>query len=405
MRPSRFRAGAVAICERLLCVAGDLPRHILMQADGPRKYVERPNEKYPDSAPVTEHLIRRHLEGSITLGAYLLHTNGLTWAVCWDADNEARWEALLRAGRELLASGAKPIIERSPTKEEHAGGGHLWIILTRPADPRAARATAEKHAPELRDFREFWPGCGGVRLLGGHYRYGETNAWCEAAAMRRSEERLAGVDAAGLALTEETPSDWVTEPAPPVSGHERPDHTPLARLDTHLVTKPPSPEPDAWHDPEWMRRYGRDRHKLPWAISVRRAIEWYNWLHDVRSILPKEGNGYARATWRGERTPSVGYRPNNRWMDYGGNARDGQKGGDSFEAFVLKYHNRNRGRALVEVVSEMTTSAESQLQRAAREGRGVPRWVAEIMGPASWARYERLRASERGDSASTLDRL
>ncbi len=166
MLPSRYRPRPESIANRLPCVAGDLPRHILMQPAGPRKYIERPNEKYPHPAPVTSELVCRYLEGSITLGVYLLRNDGLPSAMCWDADDAARREALLRAGRELLASGAKPIIERSTAKEEHAGGRHFWLVLRRPVNPRAAQATSEKHAPGLRDFREFWPGCGGVSFLG-----------------------------------------------------------------------------------------------------------------------------------------------------------------------------------------------------------------------------------------------
>ncbi len=390
------------LIDRLLLVAGDLPRHILMQPQGPRKYVERPNERYPDPAPVTAELLRRHLEGSITLGAYLLRTNGLSYGVCWDADNPEGWEQLLAAGRKLLAGGAKPIIERSPSQDAHAGGGHMWLVFPQPVDPRAVRATSEQHAPLLARFPEFWPGGGAVRLLGGYYRRGDTSAWCEAASLGNPDKWLRELDGAALALTEETPSGWVTEPAPTVTDRELPEYAPRPSLDTRPMAPWPAPEPEAWRDPEWMLRYEAVRHKLPWAITPKQAIEWYNWLHDVRGILPKEGNGYARATWRDERTPSVGYRPNNRWMDYGGRARDGQKGGDAFEAFVLKFYDGNRGRALAAVVRDMTTSAESQLQRAAREGRGVPRWVAEIMGPAGWARYERLRASQWGDSASIL---
>ncbi len=111
------------VIEHLLRVAGDLPRHIAMVPRGDRKYIERPNKQYPAPAPVTQVMLRRHLEGRITLGSWLANQDGLTWAVIWDADDAERWGILLRAGRRLLATGAEPIAERSPARGEHAGGG------------------------------------------------------------------------------------------------------------------------------------------------------------------------------------------------------------------------------------------------------------------------------------------
>ncbi len=194
----QFHPSKGAISECLLRVAGDLLRHITMAPRGERKYIERPNRRHPQPAPIIRELLLHHLEGRITLGSWLANQDGSTWAVVWDADDTERWKILLRTGRKLLASGAKPIAERSPVKGEHAGGGHLWIIFREPVDPRAARATAEKHAPELESFPEFWPRAGAVRLLGGYYRRGETSAWCEAAALRRPEGWVRSWDAAAL---------------------------------------------------------------------------------------------------------------------------------------------------------------------------------------------------------------
>ncbi len=131
-----------AIIEHMLCIAGDMPRHITMVSWVERKYIERPNRRHPGPAPVTPDMLRRHLEGRITLGSWLANQDGSTRAVVWDADDAERWETLLRAGRRLLESGAKPVAERSPVKGDHAGGGHLWLVFREPVDPRAARATA-----------------------------------------------------------------------------------------------------------------------------------------------------------------------------------------------------------------------------------------------------------------------
>jgi len=376
----------------MLCIAGDIPRHITMESRGARKYVERPNRRHPAPAPVTPELLRRHVEGRITLGSWLANRDGSTWAVVWDADDAERWKILLEAGRKLLTSGASPIAERSPVNGKHAGGGHLWIVFQEPVEPRAARATAEKHAPELMDFREFWPRAGAVRLIGGYYRRGETSAWCGAVALRRPEEWVTSWAATALAWLEDTPSGWVTESAPAEQDDGFP-YTPPAQLDTREITDPKQTEPEAWRDAEWIRRYGAARHSLPWAILPKHAINWFNSLHDVRTILRKQPNGYALATWRGERTASVAYLPDNRWRDYGRNRI--QPGGDAFEAYALvTYGHGGRDRALADACRQMTAMARRELEAAVKSGCGVPAWVAEIMTPEGWRRYERLRASE-----------
>lgn len=394
--PSRYRSSKDAIIRRMLCVAGDLPRHITMRSTGPRKYIERPNEKYPEPAPVTPELLRSHLDGKITLGSWVANRDGRTWAVLWDADDAERWEDLMSAGRKLLASGAKPISERSPVKGDHAGGGHLWLVFREPVDPKAARATAEKHAPELAEFPEFWPRAGAVRLLGGYYRRGETSAWCEAAALRDPEHWVTSWNAAALASSEETPAGWVTEPAPPELEDDAP-YTPPAELDTREIIRAERPEPEAWRDPEWLAKYGAARRFLPWAALPKHAINWFNALNDVRTILPKQPNGYALAIWRGERTASVAYLPHNRWRDYGANRT--QPGGDAFEAYALvTYGDGRRDHALADVFRQMVSAAQQELESAVRNGRGVPAWVAEILAPEGWRRYERLRAAESGDN-------
>jgi hypothetical protein len=60
---------------RLLEIAGDRPRHIVMPRTGPNKYenVRRP--------------VERHLSGAVTIGTELRRVDGATWSVCWDADN------------------------------------------------------------------------------------------------------------------------------------------------------------------------------------------------------------------------------------------------------------------------------------------------------------------------------
>lgn len=142
-----------------------------------------------------------------------------------------------------------------------------------------------------------------------------------------------GRAAAALLLGETTSAAWVTESTPPPLPLKRPA-TPPPTLDLTPVASPAAPpEPVAWRDPRWLARYGRNRDHLPFAVTEKEAIAWYNARHDVRELLPKERNGYARAVWRDERTPSVGYLPNNAWIDYGA-------GGRRAEPSIGKEHRR-----------------------------------------------------------------
>lgn len=393
----RFRHSREVVAARMLAVAGDLDRHIVMPATGPHKYLTV-------HSAVDRDLIERHLAGEITIGSELRWADGATWSVCWDADNARDWGVLLAAARGLQASGAQPVLERSPSKGKHHGGGHLWLFFPGSVEPRAARATAEKHAPELRGLREFWPRAQSVRLPARYYRREPYAAWCPMARYGEGElDWRVGWDAADLLVSVQTPSGWVTEPALVEDARATTPSGPTAPLDRRPVDAAAHrPPPAAWNDPRWLARYGVARDSLPWAITEKQAIRWFNDTYDVRELLPKEGNGYARAAWRADDTPSIGYLPGNRWTDYGAGGRreDGRYGGgDAFEAFALLRHGiGGRDRALAEVVKRMIGEADRDLRRAARARSGVPSWVAEVMSPAAWRRYERLRAVERASS-------
>ncbi len=95
----------------------------------------------------------------------------------------------------------------------------------------------------------------------------------------------------------------------------------------------------------------------------------------------------------------MAYLPDNRWRDYGGNRT--QPGGDAFEAYALvTYGQGGRDRALADVCRQMTAMARRELEVAAKSGRGVPGWVAEIMAPEGWRQYERLRAAQSARTPS-----
>ncbi len=190
-------------------LAGDRGRHIQMQPTGDAKYCWR-------AGAVTPALAARHLRGALTLGADLQRADGTTLALCWDVDTPAGWELLHQAAAQLQATGAQPILERSPAGR----GGHLWLFFATPVDVEAARATALGHAPALAPVQECWPHARGsqvaVRLPAGFYRRPGVAAWCALAGTDRATWRT-GVDAMALILDARMPATWVQTPASPAT--------------------------------------------------------------------------------------------------------------------------------------------------------------------------------------------
>src|SRR5262245_6816501 len=73
--------------------------------------------------PVTDDVIRSHLEGKITAGWYALSAENTTKWVCLDADQEDGLEQLQHAWKQLDQI-------RIPSQlEASRRGGHLWILL------------------------------------------------------------------------------------------------------------------------------------------------------------------------------------------------------------------------------------------------------------------------------------
>lgn len=395
------------VLKRLDTIAGNCPRHIALNPTGPHKYDWQKDQLGRD-LPLTRALLRAHLAGTRTVGSELRWLVGpdrrlRTYALSWDADSGAGFAILRDSARPLWASGARPVLEKSPSPT-HPGGGRLWLFFAEAVEPGAAWATALTHAPALAGVREYWPNWRlgpddrgqAVRLPAGVYHRDGVRAPIPHAPWR--PEGLVwhtGRHAAALLITELTPAHWVTEPAPPPPPDgDRPPPPPSTLEQTPTKLDAPATEPAALGEPDWLARYGQCRHTLPFAILPREAIAWYNARHDIRQLLPKEANGYARASWRGERTPSVGYLANNAWIDYGDSphAREGKKdGGDAFEA-LCRLSNRTRGAALeLLVLPEMLGEARAILETAAHSGADVPGWVAAITTPAGHAHYRRLR--------------
>ena len=93
-----------------------------------RHYYFRP-KKMRTGAPVelTESIIRRHLDGEITIGLYAINPDNqrCKWLAI-DADYKNAMEDLLKLQYRLIQDGVEPALEMSRR------GGHLWIFLARP---------------------------------------------------------------------------------------------------------------------------------------------------------------------------------------------------------------------------------------------------------------------------------
>jgi hypothetical protein len=371
----------IGLTSWMLKIAGEGNRHIVMRPSGDAKYVWRYGQLTPE-------MIAAHLQGKQTYGATFQRSDGSTLQLLFDEDTEAGLARLRSAYAKLKASGAYVALERSPAGR----GAHLMLFFAEPVDAAAARATALAIAPELADVREYWPhptSAQAARLPFGYYSRPGAAAWCP---VMIGEETLAGLEAA-LRVYEspKTPAAWVNRPA----------EVPRTLLEPPSAPPPPSQVflpgdrslPLAMSDPRWLATYG-DRPPPPWfAWTAGQAAAYFNARHEVAELLPLEGNGYARASWRGERTPSVRVYVDH-WLDYGAGGRrdDGTPdGGDALEAFCRR-EDISRTEALRRIGRELQAAARAELEVAARAGRVPAAWVASITTPAGWDYYDRVAA-------------
>lgn len=86
--------------------------------------LQRPNGAYLSvKEPLTPHLIKAHLQGQITLGAYALDTHNQARWLCFDADEIEQWMALRDMAWQLEREGVFPYLELSRR------GGHCWLFF------------------------------------------------------------------------------------------------------------------------------------------------------------------------------------------------------------------------------------------------------------------------------------
>lgn len=96
------------------------------------------------------HLVSAHLKGNITLGTYALDENSQSRWICFDADTDRQWKALVETAAALSLQDVATYLELSRR------GGHLWL-LTPSLPAEKARQLAQQLARErnLRDIEIF----------------------------------------------------------------------------------------------------------------------------------------------------------------------------------------------------------------------------------------------------------
>jgi hypothetical protein len=374
----------------LLDIAGDAGEHIVMRGRGAAKYITI-------HRPLTLTDIHHHLAGTKTIGATLARSDGTTRALCFDADDDTGWKTLEAAAAVLIASGFKPILEMSPAGR----GGHLWLIFTDQVHGAAAYNQVCERVPLLKTIPEYWPRPGNqkVRLPLGKYIARTCTSWCSL--LDHTGQERKGQD---RALIIQTLLDHVTsseliqkDPFPPDKSpaEERPV-SPRRAVSPRKAGEPKA-QPSGGVDQTWHRNYGTST--LWFAWTPQELARWYNERNAITDLLPPESNKHGLASWRGERTASVGYTKDGQgWVDFGATARrsDGTcDGGDSLE-LVSRIEQRSKAEIMREASREFVQEAKAALLSAAERGDDLPAWLVPFVMPAGLNHYRKCR--ERAES-------
>lgn len=394
--PAELMQDAAAL---LVEIAGPEPVHIEMASRGPAKYYEVKQAFGLQDAS-------NHLAGKKTKGAMLRRPDGKTRALCYDADTDSAWQVLREAAHFLQNAGYVPLVEDSPAGR----GGHLWIIYNDLVDARCAHRHVYEIAPMLQEIKERWPSPDNhkVRLPGGIYVKPGFRQQC------KLYDAIGGLvadnrrDAARALLTMQTPVGIVPiyppDPAPDPGQHSatRRISEEEAFRGKHQNQLPPAGrEPDT----RWQQKY----HQHLWfQFTPQQLAAWYNERHSIEELLPSERNGMGLASWRGERTASVGYTKDGQgWVDFGASTKrsDGkQDGGDALE-LEARISEQSKPEIMRQVARDLVKEARAALESAARRGEPPPAWVQEFMTPAGWAYYWDLRNLAQPATIITNEKL
>ncbi len=109
-----------------------------------RHYYYRPHAGGRAGSRLTAEIIRRHLEGNLTVGLYSINPKNqrVKW-VAIDADYRSALEDLLKLQYELKQDGVQAALEQSRR------GGHLWVLFDSPVLAREARIYVRHLAERL----------------------------------------------------------------------------------------------------------------------------------------------------------------------------------------------------------------------------------------------------------------
>jgi hypothetical protein len=292
--PEELLQAAAAL---LVEIAGPEPVHIEMSERGSAKYYDVKRAFSLEDA-------RAHLTGKKTKGAMVRRPDGLTRALCYDADTDNDWQSLREAAHFLASAGYIPLIEDSPIGR----GGHLWMIFTDLVNARYAHRHVRELAPMIQDIQECWPGPGNhkVRLPGGRYVKPDFRQQC------KLYDAIGGLvadnrqDAARALLAYQTPAAIV--PGYPPDPEPEPRPTASERVSDSQTGERTPADDQAQVDSRWQQKYENHGRKHFWfQFSPQQLAAWYNERHSIEELLPPEHNGMGLAGWRGERTASVGY--------------------------------------------------------------------------------------------------
>lgn len=96
--------------------------------------------------PVSLSAVQDHLNGSCTMGTYLIDEQGRCFFAVFDADQVHGLELLAEVQRTLAGNGIPSYLEQSRR------GGHLWVFFDTPAPAWAVRQWLLPYCPEKVEF-------------------------------------------------------------------------------------------------------------------------------------------------------------------------------------------------------------------------------------------------------------
>jgi hypothetical protein len=121
----------------MTCCVGRRDDYALQQADG--RY-------FRVGQPVTYEAVFAHLQGTATMGSYVIGEQGMTRFAVFDSDHPSGLGDLWRVKLTLAGAGVASYLEASRR------GAHLWVFLAEPSRPASVRAWLLPYCPAGVEF-------------------------------------------------------------------------------------------------------------------------------------------------------------------------------------------------------------------------------------------------------------